>query len=120
MVLKLINFNSINAIFMLKSGVSQKFNFFFRNFQISDFSLNSMKKENHTKQTKLQGIFTLRLLWFSTYLRTYYGNLMNQYWKSMTLGSGSESALKVEFTLRRFWDSFQTLNFIWGNAAQKI
>ena len=64
MVLKLLKFNSINAIFMLKNCVSQKFKISFENFKFfSDIFMNSMKKENHTKQTKLIKKLILRFVW---------------------------------------------------------
>ena len=63
MVLKLLKFNSINAIFMLKIGVSQKFKMVFEIFNFfSEFSMNSMKTENHTKQTKLIKNMILRFV----------------------------------------------------------
>ena len=40
----------------------------------------------------MQGNFTLGTLWISTDLTFYYWNMMNQYWFTMALGSGSLKA----------------------------
>ena len=47
---------------MLKIGVSQKIQNGFRSFQFSEFSMNSIKTENHTKQTKLIKNLILRFV----------------------------------------------------------